>query len=248
MPADTPANQAAAAIARVAADLPAINKDERNTQQNFAFRSIDAITAAVRPLFGKHGLAVIPNVSDIAYETVTSRGGGAGYRCLATVDYLIVHESGDTLTARMVGEAVDYGDKSTSKAVQMAFKYLLTELLLVGSGDADPDSHTVADLDHAPKVDPAEALERATNALKADILALVGDREQAVAIWKQTTTALGFDPAGPIPTDAHPDVLALARTTAKAQTKAADQADLTASVASPLPVDDDTRPFTEGEE
>jgi hypothetical protein len=130
------------AIAAVMAELPGIEKASRNTQQGFDFRSIDDITAQSRKLFGKHGLAIAPRVQRVDFEPVKSSKGTDGFRAVAYVDYLIGHSEGGEVGASMVGEAIDYGDKATSKAVQMAFKYLLTELLQIGSGGDDPDGQS----------------------------------------------------------------------------------------------------------
>lgn len=127
-------------LAKVASEIGPLNKTERNSQQGFNFRSIEALTGAVRPLFGKHEISVAPRLRSMTSEPVESGKGSKGYRTLVEMEYEFTAGSdGSSIVVSMPGEAVDYGDKSTSKAVQMAFKYALTEVLLVGSGDADHD-------------------------------------------------------------------------------------------------------------
>lgn len=200
------------ALAAVAAELGGIDKSERNTEQNFNFRSIDAIAGAVRPLFGKHGLSVVPHIESVEYSDVESRRGTKGYRCVAWVNYTICHADGSSVEVRMVGEAVDFGDKSTSKAIQMAYKYMLTELCMVGAGDRDPDSQTVEEMGRPAQLTETEIAEKATNRLKADILGLVGDRDRAVALWHTVAGLFGYDPDGIIPQGDHQAILDAVRT------------------------------------
>ena len=226
------------ALAAVAADLGGIDKSERNTEQNFNFRSIDAIAGAIRPLFGKHGLSVTPYVEDVTYTEVESKRGTKGYRCVAWVRYQIRHEDGSAVEARMVGEAVDYGDKSTSKAVQMAYKYMLTELCIVGAGDRDPDGHTVEEMGRGEPLSELEIAERATNKLKGDILEIVGDRKRAVKAYRDAVSSLGLDPDEPVPGEEHERVLAIVQALEEPAVDATDVAG--------LPLDDaDNAPFEE---
>lgn len=130
-------------LAKVAGEIGSINKSERNEQQGFNFRSIEQITGAIRPLFAKEGISVSPIVVSFDSTEVTSAKGSKGFRSIVHMAYTFTAGSdGTSVETSMVGEAVDYGDKSISKAVQMAYKYALTQVLQVGSGD-DPDAHSV---------------------------------------------------------------------------------------------------------
>lgn len=208
-------SEVAKALAAIMGELGPINKDERNKEQGFNFRSIEAITGGARGLFAKHHLAVLPHkIVSVESSEVTARSGAKGFRSVVTVQYLFVSGiDGSQLVAEMVGEAVDYGDKSSSKAVQMAYKYALTEALMVGSAD-DPDSHS-PEVGHTeapakqrktkaqPPADPpppaqtpdeAEFIARKTNKLKADLLERIGDIEKAKGIWRSTLQGYGLGP------------------------------------------------------
>ena len=56
------------ALANVMADVQSVSKSERNTHQNFSFRGIDAVLNAVGPAFRKHGVIVLPEVTDYTYS------------------------------------------------------------------------------------------------------------------------------------------------------------------------------------
>jgi ERF superfamily protein len=130
-------------LAKVAGEIGSINKTERNKEQGFNFRSIEQITGAVRPLFAAEGISVAPRVITSEHSEVISKSGTKGFRAIVHMAYTFTAGSdGSSVETSMLGEAVDYGDKSTSKAVQMAYKYALTQVLQVGSGD-DPDAHSV---------------------------------------------------------------------------------------------------------
>ena len=137
-------------LAAAAAGVGPIEKGERNKQQGFDFRSIEAITGRARSVFADYGLSLVPSrIVSIHSEPVESKGGSSGWRTSVIVEYVLgcdVDGAGaETVTLQMAGEAVDYGDKSTSKAVQMAYKYALTEALLIGAeADADAESHELA--------------------------------------------------------------------------------------------------------
>lgn len=135
-----------ARLAAAAREVGPIEKGERNTQQGFDFRSIEQITGRARTVFARYGLALVPTrVVSVSSAPVESSRGAAGWRTTVTMEYSLGANVGDrteSLTLQMAGEAVDYGDKSTSKAVQMAFKYALTEALLIGAeADADAETH-----------------------------------------------------------------------------------------------------------
>ena len=130
-------------LARIAGDIGSINKTERNKEQGFNFRSIEQITEKARPLLAHEGVSTAPRMLSLEHSEVTAKSGARGYRAVVVMEYTFTAGSDDSsITVSMPGEAVDYGDKSTSKAVQMAYKYALTQVLQVGSGD-DPDAHSV---------------------------------------------------------------------------------------------------------
>jgi hypothetical protein len=132
-------------LAAAAGKIGAIGKTEKNKEQHFMFRSIDAIVAAVKPVFADLGIAVLPNLVSVDYQDVQSAKGTRGWRCMVVMRYRFLAGDGSFEDVSMPGEAIDYGDKSTTKAAQMAFKYALTQVLQISSGDteADAESHEI---------------------------------------------------------------------------------------------------------
>lgn len=130
------------ALATAAGRIGALAKTEKNKEQNFMFRSIDAVLAAAKPVFADLGIAVIPQLVEKDYQEVQSSRGTKGWRCTVTMAYTFAHKDGSSVLMSMGGEAVDYGDKSTTKAEQMAYKYALTQVLMIGSGESDADAES----------------------------------------------------------------------------------------------------------
>lgn len=182
-------------LAKIAGEIGPINKDEQNKEQGFKFRSIEAITDKARPLLAKEGISVMPRVLSREYSEITARSGARGFRCIAEVEYTFTAGSdGSTAVASMIGEAVDYGDKSTSKAVQMAYKYVLTQVLAIGSGD-DPDSLS-PEAGHVETVAPPFDAAAYTR----DAMAMFGewsDKERADSFKKHSQALLGGKPVTP---------------------------------------------------
>lgn len=129
-------------LAQAAGQVGAIGKTEKNKEQGFMFRSIDAIVSAAKPVFADLGIAVTPRLVSMFHEPVQSSRGTKGWRCVVEMEFTFTGPDGSARIASMPGEAIDYGDKSTTKAAQMAFKYCLTDVLLVSSGDAEADAES----------------------------------------------------------------------------------------------------------
>lgn len=143
------------AINAVQADLAkvGIEKARRNTQQGYSFRGIDDVYGALAPLLAKHGLCILPRVTDRQVtERQTAKGGLLFYTVL-TVEFDFVSTlDGSRHTVTTVGEAMDSADKSSNKAMSAAYKYaafLSFAIPTEGDDDADATSHEVA-----PALDP----------------------------------------------------------------------------------------------
>lgn len=132
-------------LARVLGELPAIGKNQRNQQQGFNFRGIDDVLNALNPLLAKHGVFFVPDVLEMRTSERTTSKGNALYTVHMHVRYTFYGPNGDTLTTSGWGEGTDSGDKATSKAMMMAMKYVLFQVLAISTEEqsaADADGHT----------------------------------------------------------------------------------------------------------
>lgn len=139
-----------------------IGKDRRNDQQNYAFRGIDDVYNALAPLLAEHQLCVLPRMLT---REVTERRSVKTYNGQSketVLFYVIVEaefdfvaaEDGSIHTVRTFGEAMDSGDKATSKAMSAAYKYAAFMAFAIpteGDNDAEATTHEVQ---HEPPADP----------------------------------------------------------------------------------------------
>lgn len=144
-------------INNIMQDLPAIGKDSKNTQQNFWFRGIDAVMNALNPLFTKHGLFVVPNVLEQTREERQTKSGGLLIYSVVTVEYTFYTLDGSYIKATIIGEGMDSGDKSTNKALSIAFKYACFQVFCIPTEEmVDPDGDS-------PKPDTKKKTETSNN-------------------------------------------------------------------------------------
>ena len=124
-------------------DAGAVRKSERNTHQNFNFRGIDAVVNAVSPALRKHGVVVLPTVNECIYETViVGQNKTAMGHIRVDVTYAFYAPDGTTVSARVSAESMDSGDKATAKAMSVAFRTALLQVLCLPTDDSDPDAST----------------------------------------------------------------------------------------------------------
>jgi hypothetical protein len=131
------------AINAVMDDVRAVGKNDRNQQQNFNFRGIDAVVNALSPVMRKHGLTVRPsNVLSIEHIPFTAKSGGAGVSCRVVIEYTFSDVKGDSCTSIVAAEANDYGDKATPKAMSVAFRTCLLQAFALPTTETDPDAES----------------------------------------------------------------------------------------------------------
>jgi hypothetical protein len=132
-----------AALAAIMAEVDAIGKSKKNAQQGFSYRGIDDVYNAVHSLFARHGVVCIPRVLERIREERTTSKGNAITHTIARVAYTFYASDGSSVEAVVDGEGMDSADKSTSKALAIAHKYCLFQLLLIPTEDiVDPDGES----------------------------------------------------------------------------------------------------------
>lgn len=127
----------------ILAELPAIGKTQRNEQQKFMYRGHDDVLNALNPLLAKWGVIVVPNVIERVTDARTTKSGSTMYEVNLHVRYRFYGTAGDFVEASAWGEGTDSGDKSTNKAMTMAFKNVLAQAFAVSTAelsDADATS------------------------------------------------------------------------------------------------------------
>lgn len=141
------------AISGVMADIDAVGKNQKNKQQGFMYRGIDDVMNALAPALVKHKVFIVPEVThEERTERKTDKGGVLFYTRLH-VTYTFYAVDGSHIEAKVVGEAMDSGDKATNKALSVAFKYAAFQVFCIPTEemkepevmiDPDAESHNVA--------------------------------------------------------------------------------------------------------
>lgn len=129
------------ALGRVMKDVTVVRKEreQSSTGGRFMFRGIDDVMNAVGPAFRKHGVICLPNVLDVSVEHATTSRGSAMTVTRVQVEYTFYGPQGDHVTCRTPGEAFDTGDKSTAKAMSVAYRTALLQALTLPTDEPDPD-------------------------------------------------------------------------------------------------------------
>lgn len=110
-------------ITAIMQEIPAIGKEKKNQQQGFKYRGIDDVMNALQPILSKHKVFVVPEVIDQSREErVTNKGGTILYSMLK-IKYTFYAEDGTNVSAVVIGEGMDSGDKASNKAMAIAMKY-----------------------------------------------------------------------------------------------------------------------------
>jgi hypothetical protein len=130
------------AFAAAMAEVQAVRKGDRNQQQGYSFRGIDAVVNAVGPVFRKHGIVPIPHKSEARYRDVQTSTGKPSRECTVTVTYRFYGPAGDFIEAEVPGESMDFGDKGAPKAMSVAFRIALLQALCIPTDEPEPDSQT----------------------------------------------------------------------------------------------------------
>ena len=128
-------------LSQVMAEVGAVRKGDKNQQQNFNFRGVDAVVNAVSPALRKAGVIVTPQVIDYQYGSVTvgSKGTVMGH-VKVMVRYTFHAPDGSSLETIVPAESFDSGDKATAKAMSVAFRTCLLQTLCLPTDEVDPDA------------------------------------------------------------------------------------------------------------
>ena len=122
------------ALMHVSREIGPVAKDRRVTTgpAKFNFRGIDDVLQAIHDSMARWGVSFIPTGFTMLDNTVgTTKSGGAQQHLLGTVHFRITGPRGDGFDAAVVAEAQDTSDKSASKLMSMAYKYLAFQVLSI---------------------------------------------------------------------------------------------------------------------
>ena len=171
-----------AALSNVMRDVQSVGKDGYNQAQKFSFRGVDGVTNAVGPRLREHGVIVTPRVLDISYRDFNTSKGALMHECTVRVEYTFWASDGSSIVCSAPGESADSGDKSTAKAMSVAYRTALLQALCIPTHEPDPDESTYKRVERQKEQPPepiskdqAELMATVTEKLDADQKAELND-------------------------------------------------------------------------
>lgn len=125
-------------------EIGAIGKNKKNSMQGFMFRGIDDVMNVLHPLLAKAHIIIIPHVIDIQRDERQTRDGKALLYSIVRIKYEFMStDDGSSVYAEVVGEGMDSGDKSMTKAMSVAMKYACFQVFCIPTEEmVDPDSES----------------------------------------------------------------------------------------------------------
>ena len=182
--------------------IGAIAKNNANQQQHFMFRGVDDVYNELHPILAECGIVIIPEVVNYEVSERQARNGVLLYT-RATILHHFTAEDGSHVTTKVVGEAMDSGDKGMNKAMSIALKYALFQLFTIPTKeDKDPDAtsyeivpQTAVDTDYQSRVGAAfNELARASTMgeLKDIYLRLPSDLKNDRSVKAETARLKGI--------------------------------------------------------
>lgn len=131
------------ALAAVMSEIGVIEKGKTNSQQGFKYRGVDDVMNALQPLLIKHKVFIVPEVLEQTREERTSTRGGTLIYSILKVKYTFYTDDGSFVSAIVIGEGMDSGDKASNKALSIAFKYACFQIFCIPTEEMqDPDSES----------------------------------------------------------------------------------------------------------
>lgn len=132
-------------------EVQAVRKEGFNDSQKYNFRGIDQVVNAVGPIFRKHKIIPVPHHCTAKYRDVRTSYDKPSREVTVEATYRFYGPAGDFIEASIPGESMDVGDKGTPKAMSVAYRIVLLQMLCIPTDERDPDQDSY---ERALPVDP----------------------------------------------------------------------------------------------
>lgn len=126
-------------LAKIRLEAPAVGKTEKNQQQGFNFRGIEGVYNAISGIMAKHEVVTSQEFLEDVVTSIKSSKGAAGVHVRQKIKFTFEAVDGSQYVTQAYGEAMDYGDKASNKALSIAHKYALVTTLCLPYSIDDPD-------------------------------------------------------------------------------------------------------------
>ena len=192
-------------------EIRAVGKDSVNQTQGFKYRGIDAVMNALNPVMAKLGLFFVPEVLE---QTREERESVKTYNNKETktllkysilkIRYTLYAPDGSNVSAVVIGEGMDSGDKASNKAMAVGLKYAAFQLFMIpteemAQDDPDKESFNVTGVITEPKA-PAKAAQVQKPATLAEAINKAVEETKAKKAAEVSTAATLPNPENPVKT------------------------------------------------
>lgn len=131
-------------INKVMEEIKAVGKNDKNPDQKYKYRGIDAVMNALNPALVRNKVFMVPEVLEQSREERRSSNNKTLIYSVMKVKYTFYAEDGTSVSAVVVGEALDSSDKSSNKAMSAAFKYACFQTFCIPTEEMiDTESETL---------------------------------------------------------------------------------------------------------
>lgn len=125
-------------------ELPAIKKDQKGANLNYAFRGIDLLLNELNPIMRKHDIFVTPRVLEKSRIQQPTKNGITNYSEV-TIEYTFRTIDDSVFVCSTVGGGMDSGDKDMNKAITASFKSMLNIVFAIPTelDDSEKENHEI---------------------------------------------------------------------------------------------------------
>lgn len=136
-------------IPKIMSEVGSISKDRRGDGIRYLFRGIDDAYLAFQGPLSKNGVFFTPCVLENVREERQTKTGSTMIIAIVKVEYQFYAPDGSSVSAVVVGEAMDTSDKATNKAFSAALKLALFQVFCIPTEekkDTEEDDHALPPL------------------------------------------------------------------------------------------------------
>lgn len=124
-----------------------ISKSQRNAQQGFNYRGIEAAMNELNPILVANGITVTSKYSELNITERAKADGKATRFAIIKGAFTFAVADGSSVVAECYGEAMDSGDKAVTKAQSVAFRTALFQQFVVPTVAVDPEDNADGTID-----------------------------------------------------------------------------------------------------
>jgi len=137
----SPAALLAAKLCQAQASIETAFKDKTNDDQGYAYASAEAFFLLAKKALAGAKIAIFPTILRTEFSNGTSKKGSVSTRVQVYLMYSVMDiDTGHFFEIGWQSEAIDYSDKALPKAITAANKTFYRSLLLIPTGEDDPDA------------------------------------------------------------------------------------------------------------